>query len=82
MNKTQRDEMIDLENAKTTLLEALRPFAEAVQGLDFQHIDVRKKYWEFDLTDSSGRSISMGNLQHAMEIYEKFSGRGKPQKAA
>lgn len=70
MSETQRDEMIDLENVKTELLEVLKPFAEAGRGVMWE---TTKDYYRFYPVDSYGQPISMGNLRRAMEIYEKMT---------
>ena len=70
MSETQRDEMIDLENAKHELLEALKPFMEAGKGVEW---DTTKDYYKFYPTNSYGQPISMGDLRRAMEIYEKMT---------
>ena len=69
MSETQRDEMIDLENAKTELLEALKPFVEAGKGVEW---NTTKDYYRFYPVNSHGQFISMGDLRRAMEIYEKY----------
>ena len=69
MTKTQRDEMIDLENAKTELLETLKPFAVAGEGVEW---DTTKDYYKFYPVNSHGQPISMGDLRRVMEIYEKY----------
>ena len=69
ISETQRDEMIDLENAKTELLEALKPFAVAGAGVEWE---TTKDYYEFYPMNSYGQPISMGNLRRAMETYKKY----------
>ena len=69
VSKTQRDEMIDLMNAKHELLETLKPFVEAGKGVEW---DTTKDYYRFYPVNSHGQFISMGDLRRAMEIYEKM----------
>jgi hypothetical protein len=65
----QRDEMIDLENAKTKLLEALKPFVEAGKGV---HWEDTKDYHKFYPVNAHGRPILMGDLRRVMKVYERY----------
>jgi len=66
--ETQRDERIDMANQITELMDVIKPFAEAAQGVDWEFT---KDFYKFYPTNSYGVSITMGNLRKAMEVYNR-----------
>ena len=70
MSETQRDEMIDLENAKTELLEALKAFAESGKGVKWEF---SRLWFTFYPVNSGGKNpLTLGDIKKAMETYKKY----------
>jgi len=55
------------------LLDALKPFAEAAQGIEWESTPDHLTFWPVNSLGSD-KPISAGYMRQAMEIYKKYRG--------